>query len=130
MNSYSSVVFVHVCQNLNLSDHVLLHDGLFLWRIRRDRVIPIHVVLLDSLLLLLQKQDDKLVLRCEHTVTSIAGKEDRRKLAYSPIIRLTNVLVRPVATGEMTSLKVGDAVIHWERIIGMFDCVLLNLDFC
>lgn len=86
-------------QSLNVREHTLLFDGPLTWRISRDRMIPLHVVLLDSILLLLQKQDDsRLVLRCESTLIT-AGKEDT-KTTHSPIIKLSNLIIRSVATGE------------------------------
>lgn len=86
-------------QGLDVRECTLLFDGPLTWRISRDRMIPLHVVLLDSILLLLQKQDDsRLVLRCESTLIT-AGKEDT-KTTHSPIIKLSNLIIRPVATGE------------------------------
>lgn len=76
-----------------------MYDGTLTWRLNRDRLINLHVVLLEGILLLLQKQDEKLVLRCQSTLI-VAGKEDT-KLTHSPIIKLSNVLVKPVATGKL-----------------------------
>lgn len=49
--------------------------------------VVLHVVLLEECILLLQKQDDKYVLKFVHNTNS-------------PIIKISNALVRPVATGN------------------------------
>ena len=66
--------------------------------------IEVHVVLIEEAVVLLQRQDDKLVLRC-------MGKEDRTSAPatapnivslnmHNPIIRLDTILTRSVANGE------------------------------
>jgi len=57
----------------------------------------VHCVLLSDLLVLLQKQDDKMVLKCQ-SKSNIAAQEG--KLMLSPIIKLESVFLRDVATGE------------------------------
>lgn len=47
--------------------------------------------------MLLQKQDDKLVLKCHSKI--LASTADS-KHTFSPIIKLNTVLVRQVATGQ------------------------------
>jgi hypothetical protein len=85
-------------KKLDLREHRMLHEGALTWRISRAKQIDLHVVLLDDILLLLQRQDEKLVLRCQST-TVVAGKEDT-KFTHSPIIKLTNLLTRNVATDK------------------------------
>ncbi|ELU16616.1 hypothetical protein CAPTEDRAFT_220966 [Capitella teleta] len=84
-------------KNLNLNHHRMIYDGLLTWRIR-NKQIEVHVVLLEDVLVLLQKVDDRLVLRCQST-TVTPGREDT-KFTHSPIIRLTNLLTRNVATDK------------------------------
>lgn len=86
-------------QKLDLTQHRMLHEGPLTWRISRAKQIDLHVVLLDEILLLLQRQDERLVLRCQNT-TVVAGKDDT-KYTHSPIIKLTNLLTRNVATGAL-----------------------------
>ncbi len=81
----------------------MLYDGPLTWRISKAKQIELQVVLLSDLLVLLQKQDEKLVLRCQST-TVVAGKEDT-KFMHSPIIQLSNLLVRNVATGKIGSIQ-------------------------
>ena len=72
----------------------MIYDGSLTWRINRAKQIDLHVVLLEDILVLLQKQDERLVLRCQST-TVVADT----KFTHSPIIKLTNLLTRNVATG-------------------------------
>lgn len=52
--------------------------------------------MLADLLVLLQKQDDKMVVKC-HSKSNIAAQDG--KLMLSPIIKLDSVFLRDVATG-------------------------------
>lgn len=54
-------------------------------------------MLLGDMLVLLQKQDDKLVLKC-HSKSNLAPQEVKQML--SPIIKLNSVFLRDVATGR------------------------------
>lgn len=55
-------------------------------------------MLLGDLLVLLQKQDDKMVLKCQ-SKSNIAVQEGKQML--SPIIKLDSVFLREVATGQL-----------------------------
>jgi hypothetical protein len=70
----------------------LLLDGQLTWRLTKAREIDILAVLLDDLIVLLQRQDEKLILRSQ-------GKEDRTTATHSPIIPLSTMLTRSVANG-------------------------------
>ncbi|XP_078379689.1 rho guanine nucleotide exchange factor 11-like isoform X2 [Oculina patagonica] len=85
-------------KNLDLTTKKLVYDGSLTWRISRTKSIDLHVLLLEDLLILLQKQDDKLVLKCLSTTIS-AGYQDV-KTTHSPIIKLSSVLTRNVATDK------------------------------
>lgn len=58
--------------------------------------LDLYTLLLEDILVLLQKQDDKLVLRCHSKI--LASTADS-KHTFSPVIKLSTVLVRQVATG-------------------------------
>uniref|UniRef100_A0A2K6EFT3 Rho guanine nucleotide exchange factor 12 n=1 Tax=Propithecus coquereli TaxID=379532 RepID=A0A2K6EFT3_PROCO len=60
-------------------------------RVRDD----LYTLLLEDILVLLQKQDDRLVLRCHSKI--LASTADS-KHTFSPVIKLSTVLVRQVAT--------------------------------
>lgn len=65
-------------------------------------VSEVQCVLLGDLLVLLQKQDDKMVLKCQSKST-IAVQEGKQML--SPIIKLDSVFLREVATGQPHTAK-------------------------
>lgn len=60
-------------------------------------VSELYTLLLEDILVLLQKQDERLVLKCHSK--NLAGTADTKHI-FSPIIKLNTVLVRSVATGE------------------------------
>lgn len=57
-----------------------------------------HVVLLEDLLILFQKQDEKYVLKF-HNTNLTSGREDTKRM-YSPILRVNNLLIRNNASGN------------------------------
>jgi len=61
-------------------------------------LIDLHVLLLDDVIILLQKQDEKYVLKFYNMNTASGGGE--RSPTLSPIIKVSTVLVRPNAVGE------------------------------
>uniref|UniRef100_A0A0A9WXR4 Rho guanine nucleotide exchange factor 12 n=1 Tax=Lygus hesperus TaxID=30085 RepID=A0A0A9WXR4_LYGHE len=75
----------HIAQefkNLDLTKHKLIHEGSLCWRMtNRQKTTELHVLLLDDAIILLQKQDEKFLLKFN-------------SLALSPIIKVSTVLVR------------------------------------
>lgn len=59
----------------------------------------LYTLLLEDIIVLLQKQDERLILKCHSKI--LAGTPDT-KHTFSPIIKLSTVLVRSVATGQFT----------------------------
>lgn len=57
----------------------------------------VHVLLLDDLLLLLQRQDDRLLLK-SHSRTLTPTPDGKTMLR--PVLRLTSAITREVATGK------------------------------
>jgi hypothetical protein len=90
-----------VFQNFELTKHRLIYEGALTWRTKGQKNVDLHVVLLEEYILLLQKQDDKYVLKF-HSINYLNSKEES-KCTHSPIIKIATVLVRPVATGEIIS---------------------------
>lgn len=81
-------------KNLDLSQKSLVHEGPLSWKLTKDKAIEMYSLLLEDILVLLQKQDERLVLKLHgKTPTSAESKQ-----IFSPVIRLSSVLVRPVAT--------------------------------
>ncbi|XP_067306849.1 rho guanine nucleotide exchange factor 12 isoform X2 [Pseudorasbora parva] len=82
-------------KNLDLTKRKMVHEGPLSWKINKDKTIELYTLLLEDILVLLQKQDDRLILRCHSK--NLAGTADTKHI-FSPIIKLSTVLVRSVAT--------------------------------
>lgn len=70
----------------------MIYDGELIWR-RSPRPVDLHMALFEHFVVLLQKQDDRLVLRCQ----SMAVEDV--KFTYSPIIKLAHLMTKDFATG-------------------------------
>ncbi|XP_015285038.1 PREDICTED: rho guanine nucleotide exchange factor 11 [Gekko japonicus] len=79
-------------KNLDLRSRCMIHEGPLNWRISKDKTVELHVLLLEDLLVLLQRQDERLVLKC-HSKTDT-------KQTFSPVLKLNSVLIRSVATDK------------------------------
>ncbi|XP_071175571.1 rho guanine nucleotide exchange factor 11-like isoform X22 [Mytilus edulis] len=77
-------------KELDLTKHKLVYDGVLTWNINQRKTVDVHVVLLEDVLVLLQKQDEKLVLKFQSTQL-VAGKDDS-KYMFSPLLELSSVL--------------------------------------
>ncbi|XP_046445841.1 uncharacterized protein LOC124195459 isoform X11 [Daphnia pulex] len=86
-------------KNFELTKHRLIYEGALTWRTKGQKNVDLHVVLLEEYILLLQKQDDKYVLKF-HSINYLNSKEES-KCTHSPIIKIATVLVRPVATDKL-----------------------------
>ncbi|CAN2387893.1 rho guanine nucleotide exchange factor [Pristimantis euphronides] len=82
-------------RNLDLTKRKMVHEGPLAWKVNRDKIIDLYTLLLEDVLVLLQRQDDKLILRCHSKI--LATTSDSKHI-FSPVIRLNTVLVRQVAT--------------------------------
>lgn len=82
-------------RNLDLTKKTMVHEGPLSWKVNKDKTIELYTLLLQDILVLLQKQDERLILKCHSK--NMAGTADTRHI-FSPIIKLNTVLVRSVAT--------------------------------
>lgn len=82
-------------KNLDLTKKTLVHEGPLSWKVNKDKTIELYTLLLEDILVLLQKQDERLILKCHSK--NLAGSADTKHI-FSPIIKLSTVLVRSVAT--------------------------------
>ncbi|XP_052431962.1 rho guanine nucleotide exchange factor 12 isoform X1 [Carassius gibelio] len=82
-------------KNLDLTKKKMVHEGPLSWKINKDKTIELYTLLLEDILVLLQKQDERFILRCHSK--NLAGTADTKHI-FSPIIKLSTVLVRSVAT--------------------------------
>lgn len=110
----------HAFKHLDLRDHRLVHEGQVTWRLSRQKSLEVLMVLLEDLLVLLQRQDERLVLRFHSTVLSAVSKEEGAKIMYSPVLRLQHVLTRDVATDKKAFfvLATGDQHAIYEFAAG------------
>lgn len=83
-------------KNLDLTQHKLIYEGPMIWRINKQK-FNLHVVLMEEIILLLQKQDEKYVLKFYN---SMSGGER----PHSPIIKVCTALVRRNAAGKQKIL--------------------------
>ncbi|NXK42963.1 ARHGB factor, partial [Piprites chloris] len=84
-------------KNLDLTSRRMIHEGPLTWRVGKDKTVDLHVLLLEDLLVLLQKQDEKLVLKC-HSKTALGSSDNKQ--TFSPVLKLNSVLIRSVATDK------------------------------
>ncbi|XP_029282607.1 rho guanine nucleotide exchange factor 12-like isoform X2 [Cottoperca gobio] len=82
-------------RNLDLTKRKMVHEGPLSWKVNKDKTIELYTILLEDILVLLQKQDERLVLKFHGKNPASAADA---KHIFSPIIKLNTVLVRPVAT--------------------------------
>ncbi|XP_051965821.1 rho guanine nucleotide exchange factor 12 isoform X2 [Xyrauchen texanus] len=82
-------------KNLDLTKRKMVHEGPLSWKVNKDKTIELYTLLLEDILVLLQKQDERLILKCHSK--NLAGTADTKHI-FSPIIKLSTVLVRSVAT--------------------------------
>ncbi|XP_058799501.1 rho guanine nucleotide exchange factor 12 isoform X2 [Phymastichus coffea] len=86
--------FEHPCvqefKNLDITKRRLIYDGPLQWRVVKAKPVDLHVVLLDDLILLLHRQDDKYALKFINQMNSV----------LSPIVRVSTVLVRQNAVDK------------------------------
>ncbi|XP_072548223.1 rho guanine nucleotide exchange factor 12 isoform X2 [Salminus brasiliensis] len=82
-------------KNLDLTKRKLIHEGPLNWKLNKDKTVELYTLLLEDILVLLQKQDERLILKCHSK--NRAGTVDTQHI-FSPVIKLSTVLVRSVAT--------------------------------
>ncbi|CAL1531771.1 unnamed protein product [Lymnaea stagnalis] len=85
-------------KTLELTSHKLIFDGPLIWKLRSHRTVDLHVLLFDDMLVLLQKQDDRYILKCQST--NVQAARDEHKYTHSPVLRLQNLLARNLATDK------------------------------
>ncbi|KAG7493076.1 rho guanine nucleotide exchange factor 12 isoform X4 [Solea senegalensis] len=79
-------------KNLDLTKRTIVHEGLLSWKLYKNKTIEVYSLLLEDILVLMQRQDGLLILTCH------SKKPAGTNHILSPIIRLNTILVRPVAT--------------------------------
>ncbi|XP_067365124.1 rho guanine nucleotide exchange factor 1 isoform X2 [Channa argus] len=103
-------------KSIDLTQRKMLFEGQLTWKVTKEKAIEVQCVLLGDLLVLLQKQDDKLILKCQ-SKTPIAVQEGKQML--SPIIKLDSVFLRDVATDQ----KAFYVIFTWESGAQIYELV-------
>ncbi|XP_076868856.1 rho guanine nucleotide exchange factor 1 isoform X3 [Brachyhypopomus gauderio] len=81
-------------KSFDMTSRNMIYEGPLTWRVTKEKALDVQGVLLGDLLVLLQKQDDKMLLKCQSK--SISAQESKQML--SPIIKLDSAFLRDVAT--------------------------------
>ncbi|NXE02828.1 ARHG1 factor, partial [Chaetorhynchus papuensis] len=103
-------------KNTDITKRTLVHEGPLTWRVTRDKAVEVQVLLLDDLLVLLQRQEERLVLRC-HSRTLAPAPDGKQML--SPVIRLRSAMTREVATDH----KAFYVIVSWENGAQIYELV-------
>ncbi|XP_068097545.1 rho guanine nucleotide exchange factor 1 isoform X5 [Hyperolius riggenbachi] len=103
-------------KNIDISRKNLIYEGALTWRISRDKSVDVHVLLFDDIMMLLQKQDERLVLK--HQSRTLTPTPDG-KLMLSPIIKLNTSMAREVATDN----KAFFVIFKWEDRAQIYELV-------
>ncbi|XP_068426056.1 rho guanine nucleotide exchange factor 1 isoform X2 [Clinocottus analis] len=103
-------------KNIDLTQKKMLYEGSVTWRVTKEKAIEVQCVLLGDLLVLLQRQDDKMVLKCQ-SKSNIAVQEGKQML--SPIIKLDSVFLREVATDR----KAFYVIFTWDSGAQIYELV-------
>ncbi|XP_036929789.1 rho guanine nucleotide exchange factor 1b isoform X4 [Acanthopagrus latus] len=103
-------------KNIDLTQKKMLYEGPLTWKVTKEKAIDVQCVLLGDLLVLLQKQDDKMVLKCQ-SKSNIALQEGKQML--SPIIKLDSVFLREVATDR----KAFYVIFTWDSGAQIYELV-------
>ncbi|XP_029412353.1 rho guanine nucleotide exchange factor 11 isoform X5 [Nannospalax galili] len=84
-------------KSLDLTTRKMIHEGPLTWRIGKDKTLDLQVLLLEDLLVLLQRQEERLLLKC-HSKTAVGSSDSKQ--TFSPVLKLNAVLIRSVATDK------------------------------
>lgn len=103
-------------KNLDITKKKLVHEGPLTWRVTKDKAVEVHVLLLDDLLLLLQRQDEKLLLK-SHSRTLTPTPDGKTMLR--PVLRLTSAMTREVATDH----KAFYVIFTWDQEAQIYELV-------
>ncbi|XP_013364170.1 PREDICTED: rho guanine nucleotide exchange factor 1 isoform X2 [Chinchilla lanigera] len=103
-------------KNLDITKKKLVHEGPLTWRVTKDKAVEVHVLLLDDLLLLLQRQDERLLLK-SHSRTLTPTPDGKTMLR--PVLRLTSAMTREVATDH----KAFYVIFTWDQEAHIYELV-------
>ncbi|XP_032413551.1 rho guanine nucleotide exchange factor 1 isoform X6 [Xiphophorus hellerii] len=103
-------------KSIDLTQRKMLFEGPLVWRVTKEKAIDVHCLLLDDMLVLAQKQEDKMLLKCQ-SKSNITAQEGKQML--SPIIKLDSVFLREVATDR----KAFYVIFTWDSGAQIYELV-------
>ncbi|XP_036394334.1 rho guanine nucleotide exchange factor 1b isoform X1 [Megalops cyprinoides] len=103
-------------KSIDLTSKTMIYEGALTWKVTKEKALDVQCVLLGDLLVLLQKQDDKMVLKCQ-SKSSTSVQEGKQML--SPIIKLDSAFLREVATDR----KAFYVIFTWESGAQIYELV-------
>uniref|UniRef100_A0A8R1TWK1 Rho guanine nucleotide exchange factor 12 n=1 Tax=Onchocerca volvulus TaxID=6282 RepID=A0A8R1TWK1_ONCVO len=106
--SYDRENFGNDFHSFNLTHYKLVHDGPMTWRCSRNKMIELHVVLLENVLILLTKTGDgnKLLLKVQ---------EPSKDTRWSPLLPLATLIAKEKAN-DKRALFIVNTVEHGAQI--------------
>ncbi|KAJ7304005.1 hypothetical protein JRQ81_011523, partial [Phrynocephalus forsythii] len=103
-------------RNTDITQKNLVCEGPLTWRVTKDKSVDVHVLLLDDILVLLQKQEERFILKC-HSRNLTPTPDGKQML--SPIIKLNSAMIREVAT----DIKAFYVIFSWENGAQIYELV-------
>ncbi|MFT7800608.1 rho guanine nucleotide exchange factor 1 isoform X3 [Arapaima gigas] len=103
-------------KNIDLTQRRMIFEGPVTWKVTKEKSIEVQCVLLGDLLVLLQRQDDKMLLKCQSKNHS--GVPEGKQM-LSPIIKLSSVFLREVATDQ----KAFYVIFTWDSGAQIYELV-------
>lgn len=103
-------------KSLDITRKRLIYEGPLTWRVTKDKAVEVHVLLLNDLLLLLQRQDERLLLK-SHSRTLTPTPDGKTMLR--PVLRLTSAMTREVATDH----KAFYVIFTWDQEAQIYELV-------
>ncbi|XP_014908494.1 rho guanine nucleotide exchange factor 1 isoform X3 [Poecilia latipinna] len=103
-------------KSIDLTQRKMLFEGPLVWRVTKEKAIDVHCLLLDDMLVLAQKQEDKMLLKCQ-SKSNMTAQEGKQML--SPIIKLDSVFLREVATDR----KAFYVIFTWDSGAQIYELV-------
>ncbi|XP_053468060.1 rho guanine nucleotide exchange factor 1b isoform X4 [Ictalurus furcatus] len=103
-------------KSFDLTSRSMVYEGPLTWRVTKEKALDVQGVLLGDLLVLLQKQDDKMLLKCQ---SKSIGASQEGKQMLSPIIKLDSAFLRDVATDN----KAFYVIFAWESGAQIYELV-------
>ncbi|XP_027866695.1 rho guanine nucleotide exchange factor 1 isoform X6 [Xiphophorus couchianus] len=107
-------------KSIDLTQRKMLFEGPLVWRVTKEKAIDVHCLLLDDMLVLAQKQEDKMLLKCQ-SKSNITAQEGKQML--SPIIKLDSVFLREVATDR----KAFYVIFTWDSGAQIYELVAQSI---